>query len=521
MNTNCDSKGNLLLSEYAERLTSRYVKKVSALSMKKKGQYFTPKTISNFMVNQFSGISKKEHIKILDAGAGVGIFECAFCELVASLKKPMKIHFDVYESDSKVIPFLRKTLKMCEKKMTVLGFKMTYELINEDFILKNKDIFNDEIEFDTVQEGYDFIISNPPYYKLNKKSEHSKCMGCVIKGQPNIYTLFMTMCAKLLKTNGQLTVITPRSYCTGAYFKKFRRWFFNQVKPTRIHVIESRKTIFKRYNVLQEVIILTAKKSHSMPKSVLVSSSEGEPIKDTIRFRKVNSDNILIKKDDTLIIRIPITKKDELLAYKIDALNSNLEKLGCKISTGPVVPFRAREHIMNTNDIEAMPLIWMQNIQENKVIWPLDKEGKCNSIKLDNKTKKLMVEKKNYVLIKRFSTKDGKRRLNAGVFLKKDFGEPYIGIENHVNYIYKINGSLKIEDAYGIAMLLNSRTYNTYFQMSNGSTQVNSDEIKNLPLPESNTIRRIGKLAMKNKEELIDETIITNELFGNYSEGMK
>lgn len=515
MNTNRNSKGNLLLSEYAERLTSEYVKKVSALSMKEKGQYFTPPKISNFMVNQFGDISEKEYLKILDAGAGIGIFECAFCELVSSLKKPMKIHIDVYESDSEVIPFLHKTLKMCEKKMSLLGFKMTYELINEDFILKNKDIFNDKIEFDTTQEGYDFIISNPPYYKLNKESKYSKCMGSIIKGQPNIYTLFMAMCAKMLKPNGQLTVITPRSYCTGAYFKEFRRWFFKQIKPTRIHVIESRKTIFKKYNVLQEVIILTAKKSHSVPKTVIVSSSEGEPIKDTVLFRKVNSNNILIKKDNNLIIRIPITEKDELLADKIDALDSNLEKLGCKISTGPVVPFRARKHLMKTNNIKAMPLIWMQNIRDNKVIWPLNIKGKCNSIKLDYKTKKIMVAKKNYVLIKRFSTKDGKRRLNAGVFLENDTSKPYIGIENHVNYIYRINGSLRIDDAYGIAMILNSKTYNTYFQMSNGSTQVNSEEIKNLPLPEINTIRKIGKLAMKNKEEIIDENIITNELFGN------
>ena len=52
-----------------------------------------------------------------------------------------------------------------------------------------------------------------------------------------------------------------------------------------------------------------------------------------------------------------------------------------------------------------------------------------------------------------------------------------IGIENHLNYIYKRNGSLSVEEAYGISGVLNSSIMDIFFRMLNGSTQVNAVDI--------------------------------------------
>ena len=90
----------------------------------------------------------------------------------------------------------------------------------------------------------------------------------------------------------------------------------------------------------------------------------------------------------------------------------------------------------------------------------------------------------------------------------------YIGIENHVNYIYKIDGKLTEDESYGIISLLNSRLYNRYLHVINGSTQVNASEISEIPLPSLKKIRLIGSLVRKAKEndEIRNEKIIAKEL---------
>lgn len=95
-------------------------------------------------------------------------------------------------------------------------------------------------------------------------------------------------------------------------------------------------------------------------------------------------------------------------------------------------------------------------------------------------------------------------------FLKAD----YIGIENHVNYIYKINGELSEDEVHGITALLNSKLYNKYFQMVNGSTQVNASEINNIPFPSIEKIKSIGGSVRKGKEndDIKTEKIIASEL---------
>ena len=51
------------------------------------------------------------------------------------------------------------------------------------------------------------------------------------------------------------------------------------------------------------------------------------------------------------------------------------------------------------------------------------------------------------------------------------------------------------DEAYGLRQLLNSYLYNRYFQMSNGSTQVDALAINNIPLPSLDVIATIGRLA--------------------------
>lgn len=505
------------LTNFAENLTNLYIDNTSQEYRKERGQYFTPKLTSDFMVRQLQNLTKKESTKILDPGAGTGIFESAVCDFLLTQKTRSRVFFDLYEIDRNIIQLLKKNMKMCQKVMINNGFEITYKIHNKDFILSNAHFLNNLTYFDHDSDGYDFIISNPPYFKLKKESPQATKMSSIVKGQPNIYALFMALSAQLLKNDGQMTVITPRSYCSGAYFKVFRKWFFKYMKPIKIHVFESRKEIFKKYNVLQEMLILTAVKSFEAPEKIQVTTSVGETVEiDNLVKRNSAYQNIITEDNDDIIIRIPLFELDEHIIAEFDKLNFNLNTLGFKVSTGPVVPFRAKDYLLS--DIRGLqnrvPLIWMQNIINGKIVWPIPIKDKNIAIVSDESSQKLLIPKGNYVLVKRLSSKEGKQRISAGVLLKKNLNSDFIGIENHLNYIHKANDVFTEHEAYGIAALLNSKLYNKYFQTMNGNTQVNATEIMNLPMPSLEIIKKVGRLIKKDEEnnEIKNEAIITNEL---------
>jgi adenine-specific DNA-methyltransferase len=314
-----------------------------------------------------------------------------------------------------------------------------------------------------------------------------------------------------------MTVITPRSYCSGAYFRVFRKWFFKYMKPVKIHIFESRKKIFKRYNVLQEMLILTAVKSFEAPEKIQVTTSIGETVEiENLVKRNSAYQNIITEDNDDIIIKIPLSELDEHIITEFDKFNFNLNTLGFKVSTGPVVPFRAKDYLLsNIRGLRnVVPLIWMQNIINGKIVWPIPIKDKNITIVSDKSSQKLLIPKGNYVLVKRLSSKEGKQRISAGVLLAETLSSDFIGIENHLNYIHKADGIFTEYEAYGIAALLNSKLYNRYFQMINGNTQINATEIMNLPLPSLETIKRVGKLIKKDEEnnEIKNEAIVANEL---------
>ncbi|MDD1744481.1 MAG: hypothetical protein LUQ20_01530, partial [Candidatus Methanoperedens sp.] len=116
-----------------------------------------------------------------------------------------------------------------------------------------------------------------------------------------------------------------------------------------------------------------------------------------------------------------------------------------------------------------------------------------SAIQVSSETKHLLLPVKNYVLVKRFSSKEQKRRLYASVLLESEFPHKNVGIENHVNYIHKPGGNLSVYEAFGIASLLNTTIIDKFFRSLNGNTQVNANDIRSLPLPDIENIRKIGK----------------------------
>jgi len=107
------------------------------------------------------------------------------------------------------------------------------------------------------------------------------------------------------------------------------------------------------------------------------------------------------------------------------------------------------------------------------------------------------MKKNNYLLLKRFTSKEERKRLQCALLFEEDFPTyDAISTENHLNFITKVNGIMSKEELYGLFVVLNSSYMDRYFRILNGSTQVNANEINAIPFPAYDDIVQMGRKAM-------------------------
>ncbi|CAL1519392.1 Eco57I restriction-modification methylase domain-containing protein [Chitinophaga sp. MM2321] len=499
-------------SEYADRLGVIYTSKVTLDHKKNLGQYFTPAKVANFM-GEFGEIFKSS-IRILDPGCGIGILSCSLIEkLVSSNSNIKEINLVAFENDNEILSYTDLCFSYLFLWLEEKGIIFSYFLCKNDFILHNSAILKSADSED--EEKYDLIITNPPYFKLNKDDARAVAAKSIINGQTNIYSIFLIISARLLSENGKLIFITPRSFTSGSYFKLFREKFLSMMDLTKIHLFISRKDAFERDKVLQEnIIVVSEKKSAPIPNqleidfpdqsasTIYISYSHGINDLDSRNIKEYVITELVNLQSDQKIIHIPIVPNDEKAIQIFKLWTHNLASFDLKVSTGPVVDFRSLDFIKEKASKHSVPLIYLHNVNKMQFQWPLEKRNK-GKIKgeyiISNElSSSRLVANKDYILMRRFSSKDDNSKLIASPYFAKWLSEySLIGIENHLNYIYRENKDFKEVEILGLSGLLNSRLFDIYFRTFNGNINVSATELRDLPLPPASDIIKIGKKMIK------------------------
>ncbi len=512
-----------LPSNFADRLGVYYTRLVTTKHKKENGQFFTPTPIARLMAS-YSGLKKKE-LRILDPGCGTTILSCALIEHIAVTSNDIQfIELVAYETDPELISFSHMALDYLKVWLLKKDICLYYVLHFQDFVLENANVLDRNQlpslfeETKKVSSDFDIIISNPPYFKLSSIDLRTKAAKELVCGQPNIYSIFMGIAAKLLSENGELIFITPRSFASGNYFRVFRELFFNTVQIEKIHLFNSRKDTFNRDSVLQETVIIKAIKEKSDPsKVVLISSSIGIKgiLEPAIKFFK--SSELIDLNSREKILHLPTSDKEESILNLATTWKNVLADFDIKISTGPVVSFRAPDFIQSNyenGNVYLAPLFWLHNVNKMVLEWPKPLKEKGQYIKIENNSKSLLIPNKDYILLRRFSTKDDKSRLIAAPYFSSFAKADFIGVENKVNYIYRKGGHLIRNEVVGFCALLNSNLFNTYFQIFNGNVNVSATELREMRFPPLSLIKDIGnKIILSNDYSMTSVNSIVNEIF--------
>ena len=487
--------------EYAETLGEAYLSFARRKYRKSVGHYLTPAAVARFMA-ECSAYSAP-HLRVLDPGSGSGILSAAVCEEVAAHRNVESLHVVAFETEPLLADLTHRVLSFSQDWLSQRGISLTFDVRNEDFVMESAASIKTMTEAnwfggdDGPRSKYDLVISNPPYFKIGKDDPRAVAWSSVVNGQPNIYALFMSISAELLSKSGQLVYIVPRSFASGPYFKRFREVFFGKVIPTAIHLFDSRKDVFKKQTVLQENLVIAAQKPKVGEaldgRQVLVSHSKGSHDLAERHRHLVDVESVLDPASEQRELSIPLSAEDLKLVEVMRSWPNTLRSLGLEISTGPVVPFRATDFLAHTPaGASTVPLLWMQHVRPMRTSWPLAVCEKPQWIKVSAESTRLLVADKTYVLIRRFSAKEEKRRLVSAPLLQGSLNAETVGLENHLNYVRGVWRDLDDELAYGLSALLNSACLDRYFRISNGNTQVSATELRAMPLPAEEDIRTIG-----------------------------
>ena len=344
--------------------TIEYLESKNKPERKRIGQFFTSKPAAEYMGQLFR--TQTNDVKIADFGAGTGILSSAILKHIFQSKAIKSVRLDLYENDEGVIPVLKKNILLWEEVASSKGISLDVSLIKENLITYNQLKWQNGF----YQGEYDFIISNPPYKKISKDSIESRIMNNVVYGQPNIYFLFMSMACKLLKENGEMVFIVPRSWTSGLYFKAFREYLLNNMRIEIVHQFGSRKRVFENEDVLQETIIIKVKKTQEPIDEVVITSSDS--IDDFSAPRTLKVPYVLcVGEDSNRFIYLPTSDEEVEVLSAMTSFDNTLATLGFRMKTGPTVDFRTLESIHNEPEENDCPLFWAQNCSSGQVEFPL------------------------------------------------------------------------------------------------------------------------------------------------------
>ena len=279
-------------------------KQISKIEKKNDGIYFTPPTT---IMRNIDALKKymKNVKNVLEPS-------CGSCEYITALNNT---------HDNLIITGI-------EYNNTI--FESIKSLADDNISLHNEDYLTYPIE-----NKYDLILGNPPYYVMKKK-DVEPCYYDYFDGRPNIFILFIIKSLKLLSDNGILSFILPKNFLNCLYYDKTRNYINSNFQI--LDIIECNDNYL---DTKQETII------------IIIQKSIGKQIK---------NENYCLNNDKYTIFGIP---KSIIKLRSILSGSTTLQKLGFSVHVGNVVWNQCKNDL--TDDETKTRLIYSSDIKNKKL----------------------------------------------------------------------------------------------------------------------------------------------------------
>lgn len=346
----------------------------------------------------------------------------------------------------------------------------------------------DSLVMQSIPEGFDLVIGNPPYGRITLSQELRAQYSDSLYGHANLYGVFTELALRLVKVGGLVSYVTPTSFLAGQYFKRLRGLLGREAPPVVVDFIAQRKGVFD--GVLQEALLATYRrkgKLQSVPVSLVTPVDEG-----TARVATVADVSLPCPADQPWLI--PRSAEQGYVVERMREMPHRLADWGYSVSTPVLLVWnRHKSQLRLEAGPGCLPLVWAESVTaDGRFVLRAIRQNHKPFFKPSNRDKWLIV-RRGCVLVQRTTAKEQARRLIATVLpqsLLRSYGG--VVVENHLNMIIP-RQSPPLVALKTLAAFFNSRVADQAFRCLSGSVAVSAYELEALPLPPVESLKGLNE----------------------------
>lgn len=483
--------------ESAYWLSSTYALLAGDTVRKDRAMYFTPPSLTARLLDDLEkqGVDFTKEV-IYDPACGGAAFLAPIAMRVRTRlnqlhKTPAEIllHAETHllgtDIDSTLCELSNHFIKMIfDEEIQSTGKAPTLKITTANSLISASNLFG----------KIDVVVCNPPYRKMSSDEVkvHRAEFAEIIESQPNIYSLFIGLCAKLLRPDGICALVTPTSFLSGQNFTKLRKYLVRETKIAQIGMVSDRVGVF--IDVEQETALTLLRRLPTRDERTGVQISVVSP---SGRYSDVGS---CVLPSSGAVWPIPRSNADVAILANIEDSPFHLEDYGYKVRIGTFVWNRDTRPVYVSEATAArcktktaVPLIWSSDIRPNGTLH-FDGKKKENTeprfVNLGSKDHPSIIKNPS-VILQRVTSNDQPRRLVSCAVPNHIF-EKYGGFvgENHTVIIEQTT-KRPVLSATELAELLSNRTIDRCFRCISGATNVSAYELTQLRLPDPKVLRHL------------------------------
>ena len=410
---------------------------LSSLEMRKQlGQYATPKEIARYIVKSVGYTPSKAILNktLIDPACGSGAFLVEATRVyLAALKKCRVSMHDWYpmvlsaitgvDIDPKACFFARLNLATLLAP-AVLEFAARngaqrlrpLSVYCDDTLAlvasENGTIFYNRRTL-PLKRRFDFVVGNPPYFKIKNLSESLRiAFAESIYGHPNAYGLFIHAGIGMMKPDGRLGFIVPRSMLSGLYFKNLRQLIEKETSIREIVYLSERKKVFE--NVLHGTMILSLDRNHAETGDIAVSFVQSAKEMGSSSGVAIPAQNVIQRLDGLTVWFLADSPEVYSIINRIIKGHPLLsrQKVNCAAKTGQIVWNRIKSLLRAGTEPDTLPLVWATDV--GKFTFAFNRMGLTRPpfLKVTQKNEALIVRGRS-ILIQRVTADEQPSRIVA------------------------------------------------------------------------------------------------------------
>ncbi len=465
------------------------------------GQYYTPPTIANHLLDQVGYVLDTGMCEgpLLDVATGFGIFLAqATKRLVSALRaQNMDIeqmclfvakHIHGYDINPFAViatkfhilaNFLDTLCPTTQQANVVLTHYRLPGVLTADTLLQ---------PFVDPKQAPHFVIGNPPYGACSA-GQHLEHYREVLDGRANLYQLFLYFAIQRCAPNGRVAFLMPESLRSGRYFTAIRRYLATHLQVLATTDFQTRTALFSE--VEQGVLILAGKKvgqisiGDSLPRVSVVQAADEKYL---TRARAFLVPHVHFQYNAAMDYMLPKAASSEeyRLLSQLCRRVSDSRALTLGVHTGRFIWNQHRPRLAAHPEEANLPIIYAQSVQRFAFLFPPQQkvEGRRHLLYAAREADVLPYTTSGHVLLLQRTTAREQRWRLIATAVSQDFlaRHSLFLVENHVNYIDTATWSGGPVPLLYVLGLLNSKLINYLFAAFSGTASVSVWELQHLPL---------------------------------------